>query len=154
MDSWVFSFAVAPDQAKCYVNWCLVYPGGILHWHMHLLDVYRFHNVDDISRMHHDRNNILDWGVGPWKRKIEAQAGLKMQSREVLDGVPPAKKRKINKARVPRGNSPEGNSREGRIVIVDRAIQWVLEMNVDNMMDFMEIKMMLCTRTLPEGAKS
>ena len=95
MDSWVFSFAIAPDQAKCYVNWCLVYPSGILHWHMHLLDVYSFHKVDDISQMHHDLDNILDWGVGPWKRKIEAQAELKIQSGELLDEVPPAKKRKI-----------------------------------------------------------
>ena len=96
MDSWVFSFAIAPDQAKCYVNWCLVYPSGILHWHMHLLDVYSFHKVDDISRMHHDLDNILDWGVGPWKCKIEAQAELKIQSGELLDEAPPAKKRKIN----------------------------------------------------------
>lgn len=96
IDSWVFSFAIAPDQAKCYVHWCLVYPSGILHWHMHLLDVYSFHKVDDISRMHHDLDNILDWGVGPWKRKIEAQAELKVQSGELLDEVPPAKKRKIN----------------------------------------------------------
>ena len=95
MDSWVFSFAIAPDQAKCYVNWCLVYPSGILHWHMHLLDVYSFHKVDDISRMHHDLDNILDWGVGPWKRTIEAQAELKIQSGELLDEVPPAKKRNI-----------------------------------------------------------
>ena len=96
MDSWVFSFAIAPDQAKCYVNWCLVYPSGILHWYMHLLDVYSFHKVDDISRMHHDLDNILDWGVGPWKRKIEAQAELRFQSGKLLDEVPPAKKRKIN----------------------------------------------------------
>ena len=95
MDSWVFSFAIAPDQAKCHVNWCLVNPGGILHWHMHLLDVYSFHKVDDISRMHHDLDNILDWGVGPWKRKIEAQADLKIRSGELLDEVPPAKRRKI-----------------------------------------------------------
>ena len=96
MDSWVFSFPIAPDQAKCYVNWCLVYPSGILHWYMHLLDVYSFHKVDDISRMHHDLDDILDWGVGPWKRKIEAQAELKIQNGELLDEAPPAKKRKIN----------------------------------------------------------
>ena len=63
---------------------------------MHLLDVYSFHKVDDISRMHHDLDNILDRGVGPWKRKIEAQAELKIHSEEVLDEIPPAKKRKIN----------------------------------------------------------
>lgn len=97
MDSWIFSFAIAPDQAKCYVNWCLAYPSGILHWHMHLLDVYSFHKVDDISRMHHDLDNILDWGVGPWKRKIEAQADLKIQSGELLDEAPPPKKRKITR---------------------------------------------------------
>ena len=96
IDSWVFSFTITPDQAKCYVNWCLVYPSGILHWHIHLLDIYSFHKVDDISRMHHDLDNILDWGVGPWKRKIEAQAKLKIQSTELLDEAPPAKKRKIN----------------------------------------------------------
>ena len=65
MDSWVFSFAIAPDQAKCYVNWCLAYQNGMLYWHMHLLDIYSFHNVNDISRMHHDLDNMLDWGVGP-----------------------------------------------------------------------------------------
>lgn len=55
MDSCAFSFTIAPDQAKCFVNWCLGYPSGILHLHMHLFDVYSFHKVDGISRMHHKK---------------------------------------------------------------------------------------------------
>ncbi|KAL9123672.1 MAG: hypothetical protein Q9217_006920, partial [Psora testacea] len=74
MASIAFSMAVAPDQAKIFVNWVHVGPDSVHHWHMHRLQTYSLDNASDISVFHHDLNNILDWGVGRRKREIEQQA--------------------------------------------------------------------------------
>lgn len=70
-DSFAFSLAIAADQAKMFVNWALDRPNGTVHWHMHRLATYSFDNLDHLTQLHHDIDNVLDWGVGPRKRKIE-----------------------------------------------------------------------------------
>ena len=64
---------------------------------MHLLNVYSFHKVGNISRMHSDLDNVLDWNVGSSKRKVEMQAQDQINRQEETGGVeeaPPAAKRK------------------------------------------------------------
>ncbi|KAL9123535.1 MAG: hypothetical protein Q9217_007038, partial [Psora testacea] len=96
MDSFAFSIAITPDMAKTFVNWCLVKPGKILHWHMHHLRSYLLNDPDYISKLRHDINNILDWGIGKRKRKIEQLANEFLGSKRDLKLVDeaPSKKRK------------------------------------------------------------
>ena len=102
LDSWIFTFAVAADQAKSFVNWCLVNPSGELHWHMHLLNVYSFNKAADIALLRHDLDNVLDWGVGPVKRKVSLQAQAKFDSGELItnNAAPNAKRKRANEGNI------------------------------------------------------
>ncbi|KAL9096804.1 MAG: hypothetical protein Q9163_006405, partial [Psora crenata] len=72
LESFVFTLAVAADQAKMYVNWVLIErPSNIPKWQMHRLRNYTFDEADQIAQLHHDIDNVLDWGAGLRKRRIE-----------------------------------------------------------------------------------
>ena len=69
-DSFAFTIAVVPMAARMFVNWALVHPKKAVAWHMHRLRDYNFHKLEDLAQLHHDMDNILDWGVTSRKRKV------------------------------------------------------------------------------------
>ncbi|KAG8532382.1 uncharacterized protein KY384_002867 [Bacidia gigantensis] len=97
-ENFVFTMAVAPDQAKIYVNWILVHPPAIDTFHMHHLRTYMYNDEDQITALHHDIDNILDWGIGKRKEAFDTLAEecvLKgILPEEPLPGPPNAKRQK------------------------------------------------------------
>ena len=69
-DSFAFSIVVVPDQALVFVNWALVYAPDVVKWHMHRLRRYLLYQPDDIEQLHHDLDNILEWGVTSRKQEV------------------------------------------------------------------------------------
>ena len=70
MDSFAFTMALGPQDARIFANWALVEANGGVEWHMHQLRHYNFRSLDEVNRLHHDMDNILDWGVSSRKRKV------------------------------------------------------------------------------------
>ncbi|KAL9123732.1 MAG: hypothetical protein Q9217_006867, partial [Psora testacea] len=89
VDSFAFSLAVAPDRANMFVHWCLEDAGNAIKWHMHYLKTYSFNRADELTALHHDIDNILDWGVGPRKHKV-VEALEQLEVRHVVVPKPPS----------------------------------------------------------------
>ena len=100
MQSFAFSFAICPDQAKMFVNWALDLPKDVVHWHMHLLRVYPFEDDAAVTLLKHDLNNVLDWGIKKRKHTIVKQAqkfrdhGLPASAEGTAEEEPSAKRAK------------------------------------------------------------
>ncbi|MDI1488105.1 MAG: hypothetical protein OHK93_007379 [Ramalina farinacea] len=93
-DSFAFSIAVGPQQARIFVNWALVYPADVVEWQMHLLRDYHFRRLDDIEQLHHDMDNIMEWGVTFRKQKVTELCG-KIEEQGIVMEKPPSKKVEI-----------------------------------------------------------
>ena len=74
-DSFAFTIAVISMSATIFVNWALVDATKVVEWHMHRLRQYDFHRLDELSQLHHDVDNILDWGVTSRKRRVVELCG-------------------------------------------------------------------------------
>ncbi|KAL9104812.1 MAG: hypothetical protein Q9163_000260 [Psora crenata] len=94
VDSFAFSLAVAPDKAHMFVHWCLEVGPSYVHWHAHRLAEYSFYRLDEITQLHHDIDNVLDWGVGPRKRKTAEIADRIINLDKVIPQPSPTKKRR------------------------------------------------------------
>ena len=71
MDSFAFTLAVGSQYANMFVNWALEMDSdNSVQWHMHWLQGYSFRKPDDLNQLHHDMNNVLDWGLRVRKDKI------------------------------------------------------------------------------------
>ena len=71
MDSFAFTLAVGSQYANMFVNWALEMDSdNSVQWHMHWLQGYSFRKPDDLNHLHHDMNNVLDWGLRVRKDKI------------------------------------------------------------------------------------
>lgn len=77
MSSFIFTFVICPDLARLFVAWAEEAwssnnndePG--INYHMHALKHYHFSDGGDAwAALHHDLNNVLDWGVGPRKTQV------------------------------------------------------------------------------------
>ncbi|KAG8530629.1 uncharacterized protein KY384_004667 [Bacidia gigantensis] len=88
-ESFVFTIAIDPDQVKLFVNWILVHPPLDNTYHMHHLRTYTFNNAEHVAILHHDLDNILDWGVGKRKRDFDTLAEASLESGIVPPGPPP-----------------------------------------------------------------
>ena len=67
INSFTFSLALDPDNARLFTHWAEEVAQStppVIIWHMHLLEIYNFFSPNDYRRLHHDVDNILDWGVG------------------------------------------------------------------------------------------
>ena len=56
------------------VNWALEMDANDkdnVQWHMHQLRVYSYSTFDDLVQLHHDIDNILDWGLTARKVEVE-----------------------------------------------------------------------------------
>ncbi|KAL9123659.1 MAG: hypothetical protein Q9217_006930, partial [Psora testacea] len=89
-----FAFAVGPNQSKLYMNWDLEQDGAV-YWHMHRLKSYDYDDLAHLTALHHDLDNVLDWGVGKRKRKLHEQV-LRIIKNNILpsEAAPSSKKRK------------------------------------------------------------
>ena len=78
LDSFVFTCAWTPYMAEIFVNWYEKLPDGEQVFHMTTIgDQYRMKNPDDLKKLRHDIENILDWGL--FKHRQRAQ--------QVWDGI-------------------------------------------------------------------
>ena len=77
MFSFIFTFVICPDFARLFVAWAEEAwssnnndePG--INYHMHVLQHYYFSDGGDAwAAIHHDLDNILDWGVGTRKTQV------------------------------------------------------------------------------------
>lgn len=75
MDSFTFSLAIDPDHANLFVHWAEETSPQNTIWHMNRLEPYDFRLPNDYRRLHHDVDNILDWGVGERLQGIKQQLG-------------------------------------------------------------------------------
>lgn len=73
MDSFTFSLAIDPDRANLFVHWAKETAPQTTIWHMNRLEPYDFRLPNDYRRLHHDLDNILDWGVGERLQGIKGQ---------------------------------------------------------------------------------
>ena len=71
IDSFAFTLAVGSQYANMFVSWALEMDSdNSFQWQMHWLQGYSFRKPDDLNQLHHDMNNILDWGLGVRKDKV------------------------------------------------------------------------------------
>jgi len=74
--SFIFTFVVSPERARLYVAWAEEEwegnnkePG--INYHMTSLSSYYFdEGGEHWAALHHDLDNVLDWGVGPCKTEV------------------------------------------------------------------------------------
>ena len=69
LDTLVFTLAFATSQARLFTNWDLDQDGST-QWHMHVLRNYDYDNLSDLTQLHHDIDNIMEWGVAKRKERI------------------------------------------------------------------------------------
>ena len=68
MESFAFAIAVGSSHAHMFVSWALEKDSkDSVEWHMHFLRDYSFRRPEDLQQLHHDMNNIQDWGLGTQK---------------------------------------------------------------------------------------
>lgn len=71
MESFAFALAVGSSHAHMFVSWALEMDSkDSVQWHMHFLRDYSFRRPEDLNQLHHDMNNIQDWGLSKQKNKL------------------------------------------------------------------------------------
>ncbi|KAF6230768.1 hypothetical protein HO133_000027 [Letharia lupina] len=68
--SYAFTISWSTHVAKIHVHWCEVPTKGIVIYHMNVVGCYLMTRDKDLTDFRSHIHNILDWGVGP-KRKRE-----------------------------------------------------------------------------------
>lgn len=70
-ESFAFAIAVGSSHAHMFVSWALEKDSkDSVEWHMHFLRDYSFRRPEDLEQLHHDMNNVQDWGLGIQKDKL------------------------------------------------------------------------------------
>ena len=92
LQSQVFSIALVPDYAKLFVHWAEVTKDQTTKFHMHRLRSYALEEDDQLARLRHDINNVLDWITlkrKTWLQEILAviRTGIENKKRPVETGV-------------------------------------------------------------------
>ena len=82
LDTLVFTLAFAASHAKLFVNWDLDQERST-EWHMHVLRNYNYDNLIDLTQLHHDIDNIMEWGVGKRKERIQKQTAWIIENKVV-----------------------------------------------------------------------
>ncbi len=82
LDTLVFTLAFATSQARLFANWDLDQDGST-QWHMHVLRNYNYDNLSDLTQLHHDIDNIMEWGVAKRKERIQKQTAWIIQNKVV-----------------------------------------------------------------------
>ena len=98
LNTMVFTLAFATSQARLFVNWDLDQDGST-QWHMHVLRSYNYDKLGDLTQLHHDIDNIMEWGVAKRKKRIQKQTAWIIQNK-VLPSVSKRspQKRKLEEA--------------------------------------------------------
>ena len=100
LNTLVFTLAFATSQARLFVNWDLDQDGST-QWHMHVLRNYDYDNLDDLTKLHHDIDNIMEWGVAKRKERIQKQTAWIIQNKV----VPSVSKRSLQKRKLEEAES-------------------------------------------------
>ena len=67
-----FSLSVAPSKAHLHVHFAVDHTATETHYHMLDLDSYDMKKLKDYPDLRKHINNILDWGLGPRKLRLDA----------------------------------------------------------------------------------
>lgn len=70
LDSIAFTLALTPQLANMNVHYAEIWADGHVEYQMQRVRPYLLTRADDITTLHHDIDNILDWGCGKRKRSI------------------------------------------------------------------------------------
>ena len=100
LNTLVFTLAFATSQARLFANWDLDQDGST-HWHMHILRNYNYDDLGDLTQLHHDIDNIMEWGVAKRKERIQNQTAWIIQNKV----VPSVSKRSPQKRKLDEGES-------------------------------------------------
>ena len=80
MDTISFTLAVCPQIAKISIHFAETWSNGRrTEWQMHELKSYLLQDRRCLQELHHDIDNILDWGCSTRKKQITAQAAEYIQ---------------------------------------------------------------------------
>ena len=74
METTSFTLAVCPQIAKMCIHFVETWPDGHTEWQMHRLKSYLLEDCVGLQELHHDIDNILDWGCTKRKKEISDQA--------------------------------------------------------------------------------
>ena len=86
-DTICFTLAVTPQIAKMCIHFAETWPDGHSQWQMHRLKTYLLEECDHVQELHHDIDNILDWGCTTLKRQVTAQLAELMQITSDIEEV-------------------------------------------------------------------
>ena len=100
LDTFVFTLAFGTSQAKLFVNWDLDQDRST-EWHMHVLRSYDYDKLVDLTQLHHDIDNIMEWGVGKRKERIQKQTAWIIEN----NVVPSVSKRSPQKRKLEEAES-------------------------------------------------
>ena len=100
LDTLIFTLAFATGLARLFVNWDLDQDGST-QWHMHVLRNYNYDNFSDLTQLHHDIDNIMEWGVAKRKDRIQNQTAWIIQNKV----VPSVSKRSPHKRKLDEAES-------------------------------------------------
>ena len=100
LNTLVFTLAFATGQARLFANWDLDQDGST-QWHMHVLRNYNYDNLSDLTQLHHDIDNIMEWGVAKRKERIKMQTAWIIQNKV----VPSVSKRSPQKRKLEEADS-------------------------------------------------
>ncbi len=89
MDTISFTLAVCPQIAKMSIHFAETWPDGRTEWQMHRLKSYLLEECDHVQELHHDIDNILDWGCTTRKKQITAQVA---ELKQITSHIEEAKK--------------------------------------------------------------
>ena len=93
MESFAFAIAVGSSHAHMFVSWALEMDSkDSIQWHMHFLKDYSFRRPEDLNQLHHDINNIQDWGLSKQKDKL-VQHCETIDSLEIVQSKPKKQKK-------------------------------------------------------------
>ena len=83
LKSYVFSIALVPSCANLFIHWAEVIKDGQTRFHMHLVGTYALLDDEQLKKLRHDINNVLDWislTRKDWLKKLLAAIRTKIES--------------------------------------------------------------------------
>ena len=87
--SFAFSLAMVPSLAQLYVHWAKIGEDGNIVYHMNFLKEYGLRTGETVAALHHNVNNILEWGVGRrvvYIKELLARIGQDSKGESMLKG--------------------------------------------------------------------
>lgn len=84
--TWLFSLNLQPIQGELFVDWAYLKDDGAAVYHMNKLAAYWLDVGSDLARMKKHADNVMDWGIGERKEKIQ-ELLAEIRKAKASDGV-------------------------------------------------------------------